>query len=261
MRKISKKWFELKNNIKNSDGSANVAELFIYGEITSYKWDDSDVTATEFKDALDQLENIDRLDIFINSPGGSVFQGQAILSMLNRFKEKNNSKIRVVVDGIAASTASFIAMAGDTIEMPDNAMLMIHNAWVMTMGNAEDLRKTADDSDKVNQTIVNAYLGKAKVSEDKLKELMDEESWLNAKDAADIFNIEIIEAKNIAANIKSLTGNLKRFKNAPTFKFVDSKNETKDKRVVKIADLSNEKAAVEEALLRCQVINRLNKEW
>lgn len=261
MGKISKKWFEFKNKINNSDGSAKVAELFIYGEITSYKWDESDVTASGFKEELDKLDSVDQLDIFINSPGGSVFQGQAILSMLNRFKEKNNSKIRVVVDGIAASTASFIAMSGDIIEMPDNAMLMIHNAWVVTMGNSEDLRKTADDLDKVNQTIVNAYLSKAKVSEDKLKALMDEESWLNAKDAAEIFNIEIIEAKNIAANIKSLEGDLERFKNTPTFEFIDSQSKNMKKKVVKIADLSAEKEAVEEVLLRCEVINRLDKEW
>jgi len=261
VRTISKKWYEFKNNIKNSDGSAQVAELFIYGEITSRKWDESDVTANEFKDALDNLGAIDQLDIYINSPGGSVFQGQAILSMLNRFKEKNNVTIRVVVDGIAASTASFISMAGDIIEMPDNAMLMIHNAWVLAMGNAKDLRKTADNLDKVNQTIVNAYLSKAKVSEEKSKELMDEESWLNAKDAAEIFNIEIIAGKNIAANIKSVVGDLEHFRNTPTFEFIYSKKVKKDKTVVKIADISAEKEAVEEALLKCEVINTLNKEW
>ena len=254
MRIISKsKWFKFNNSV---DGSAKIAELFIYGEITSYKWCDSDVTANEFKNDLESFGDIDQLDIFINSPGGSVFQGQAILSMINRFKEKNNIKVRMVVDGVAASAASFLLMAGDTIEMPENALLMIHNAWTYTAGNSEELRKAADDLEKINQSIINAYMKKAKVSEDKIKELMDAETWLNASDAKEIFDIEIIDEKDIAASIRDFEKSLNLYKNTPKFTFV-KEGDKQDK----VLDDNNEKEEVEKAIKKFEVISILNREW
>ena len=110
------------------------AKLIIYGEISSDKWDETEITPNEVKELLDSVKNKD-LDIFINSSGGNVFAGLAIYHMLKRHEGKKT----VYVDGIAASIASIIAMAGDEIHIPKNAYLMIHRSWICTVGNKNDL--------------------------------------------------------------------------------------------------------------------------
>jgi len=175
-----------------------IGELYIYGEIVSDKWDDTDTTAASFKKDLDALGDIKTLNIFINSPGGSVFQGQTIYSILMRVTAYKNA----YVDGLAASIASLIPMAADKVFMPMNATMMIHNPWIFTMGNAEELRKDADVLDKISVGMLAAYMAKIKdkTSEEKLKELLDDETWLSAQDAFDYgFVDELIEEKQIAA--------------------------------------------------------------
>src|SRR5690606_20024488 len=105
----------------------------------------------------EKLGRVETLNVFINSPGGSVFQGQAIYNILKRQK----ARVNVYIDGLAASIASVIAMAGDTIFMPKNAMMMVHNPWTFSIGNAQDLRKEADTLDKIRETLIEAYLSKA----------------------------------------------------------------------------------------------------
>src|SRR5690554_544642 len=125
-------------------------ELILYGEISDYTWWGDEVTPKQFKEDLDALGDIDILNVYINSPGGDVFAGQAIYSMLKRHK----AYVNVFIDGIAASIASLIAMAGDKVIMPANAMMMIHNPWVFATGNANDLRKIADDLDKIRDSMI-----------------------------------------------------------------------------------------------------------
>lgn len=131
----------------------NTGELTLYGEIANETWWGDEVTPKEFKADLDGLGEIDTLNIYINSPGGDVFAGQAIHSMLKRHKAHKN----VYIDGLAASIASVVVMAGDRIFMPKNAMMMIHNPWTLGVGNASEFRKLAEDLDKIRESLIAAY--------------------------------------------------------------------------------------------------------
>ena len=180
--------------------SKTKGEISIYGEVCSYKWDDTDVTANDFQKELKTLGGISELDIFINSPGGSVFEGQAIYSILKRHKAKKT----VYVDGIAASIASLIAMAGDEIIIPSNGILMIHNPWTWGAGNSSDFRKKADELEKIREAMIPAYLNKAgdKLTEEKLIELLDAETWLTGTEAFEYGLCDSVgEEKQIAASI------------------------------------------------------------
>lgn len=123
--------------------------------------------------------NVKEIVIYINSWGGSVFEGTAIYNQLRRHPAHKT----VRVDGFACSVASVIAMAGDTVIMPRNTLMMIHNMWLSTAGNAAELRKAAADLDIINAAGRKAYLAKAegKISEDQLATMMDQETWLTAE--------------------------------------------------------------------------------
>lgn len=175
------------NFTSNSDNTAN---LYIYGTITSWRWDDEDVSAESFKKELEALGNIETLNVHINSCGGEVFQGLAIYNLI----KQHNAKVNVYIDGIAASIASVIAMAGDKIYIPKTALMMIHNCSTWTGGNSKELRKTADDMDKIMEALKASYLERIKITEDKLQELLDEESYLTAEECIEMgFADEIIE--------------------------------------------------------------------
>jgi len=174
------------------------AELTLYGEISDYSWWGDEVTPKEFKEDLDALGDIDVLNVYINSPGGDVFAGQAIYSMLKRHK----AKINVYIDGLAASIASLIAMAGDKVIMPANAMMMIHNPWTWGMGNSNDFRKLADDLDKIRDSMIVAYEKKSALMINEIIEIMDAETWLSAQDCLDYgLADEIEETKEVAASV------------------------------------------------------------
>lgn len=132
------KYLTVKQEAKNGS-----AEMYIDGDIVTDEWEDSDTSAAGFRDALKSLGDVKNINLHINSPGGSVFEGIAIYNML----KQNPAHVNVYVDGLAASIASVIAMSGDAIFMPSNAMMMIHNPWTMAVGNAEELRKQADGLD------------------------------------------------------------------------------------------------------------------
>lgn len=193
-QKTPKKFWEMTQTGNDS------ADVNIDGEIVSYKWDDSDTTGASFRDDLKKLGDVKTINLHINSPGGSVFEG---ISIYNQLKQ-NKATVNVYVDGLAASIASVIAMSGDTIFMPQNSMLMIHNPWTMCMGNAKELRKQADDLDRVGEQSVKTYLAKSngKIDEDRLRQLMDDETWLSAEEAVDYgLADEILEANQAVACI------------------------------------------------------------
>ena len=174
---------------------------------------ENDTSAAGFRDSLKQLGDVKTINLHINSPGGSVFEGIAIYNML----KNNPAQINVYVDALAASIASVIAMSGDNIFMPSNSMLMIHNPWTVTMGNANDLRKQADDLDRIGELSVTTYLDKAgnKLDADTLHQLMDDETWLTAQEAVDYgLATEVIDANQMAACADP--GFLKQFRNVPT---------------------------------------------
>ncbi|MBM7678385.1 ATP-dependent Clp endopeptidase proteolytic subunit ClpP [Gracilibacillus alcaliphilus] len=176
------------------------ADLYIYGEIvdnTDWKWDEADVMPDDVLDALNQVDGLDELNIYINSPGGSVFAGQAIYNMLNRNKAKKN----VYVDGVAASMASVIAMVGDTIYIPSNAYLMIHKPLTIAIGNATDFRDIAERLDVLEEGLINVYKDKLKTDVDieTIKAMVEKETWLTGDRVAEYFNVEVTEPKAIAA--------------------------------------------------------------
>lgn len=202
--------------------STKEGEVSLYGDISSTSWWGDEVTPTQFKQDLDALGSVKKLNIYINSLGGDLFAGQAIYSMIRRHKAKKT----VYIDGLAASAASIIAMAGDTIIMPHNSMLMIHNCLTIAMGNANDFRKLADDMDKIGESIVSVYTDRTALLESEVKQFMDDETWFTAQEAVDYgFADEIEEGKEVAATIDGgflMLNNIKvdasRYKNMPEIK-------------------------------------------
>lgn len=163
------------------------ADIYVYGDVESdgYDWWTGEViraenSANAFRDKLAEIGDLDEINIFINSTGGSVFEGLAIYNQLRRVSAK---KV-VHIDGFACSIASVIAMAGDEIVMPRNSLMMIHNAWTYACGNADELRKSADDLETISRAMSTAYLDKSggKIDEGRLSELMKNETWLTAED-------------------------------------------------------------------------------
>lgn len=166
--------------LKQSAESPDTLELYIYSTVESdHWWKESETSAAHFRDMLAQHKDAKEIKVYINSLGGSVMEGIAIYNQLKR----HSAHKTVVIDGFACSIASVIAMAGDTVIMPKNTVMMIHNAWTVAMGNAKELRKAADDLEVINQASRQAYLEKAgdKLSEEKLTELLDAESYLTAE--------------------------------------------------------------------------------
>lgn len=149
------------------------ANVNIYGDICSYPYDGA-VTAKGLATVLDELTDVSRINVYINSYGGEVAEGLAIYNSLKRHK----AKVITHCDGFAASIASVIFMAGDERVMNESSLLMIHNAWVYAAGNADELRKQADDLDKITQASVLAYKAHSALSEEEIKALMDAETWI-----------------------------------------------------------------------------------
>lgn len=210
--------------IREEVGNPNEASIYIDGPIVQEKQDDYDVSPTGIRDALDSLKGIKTINFHINSPGGDVFSGIAIYNMLKQSK----AQINVYIDALAASIASVIAMAGDTIFIPSNSMLMIHNPYTFVCGNANELRKAADDLDQITKVSVTTYLEKArnKLDESTLRELMDDETWLTAEAAVEYgLADQIVDANNAVASFDNQV--IEKFKHIP--KQLINKSEQKKK--------------------------------
>jgi ATP-dependent Clp protease protease subunit len=197
-QKVTQQKFKFYRMEASTDGQS--ADVFLFGEIVpaGWEWDDTDQSAASFKKNLDAMGDVSTINLHINSPGGSVFEGVAIGNMLKQHK----AQVHCFVDGLAASIASVIAMSGDTISMPKNAMLMIHNPLTGLWGNAADLRKAADDLDHINESMKQSYLGKAgdKLDLETLSTLMDSETWLSADEAVSYgLADEVLEPNQAAA--------------------------------------------------------------
>lgn len=169
------------------------AEIYIYGDITSWPWIESDVSSYTLSKELQELDaDIEEISVYINSYGGEVAESLAIYNALKRHK----AKITTVVDGFACSGASVIFAAGDERIMNDTSLIMIHNAWNRAAGDANDLRKKADDLDKITQASINAYMAIVNIGEDELKEMMDSDTWISGGEALEMdFATQLIEAK------------------------------------------------------------------
>ena len=205
------------NNFLNKQNEKE-AEILLYGVIgDNADW--SDVTSKAFSDELKNVEDAKIIRVRINSPGGDVFAGQAIYSMLKRCK----SEVIGYVDGLAASIASLVLMACNKVIMPKNSMIMIHKPWTATAGNANDMEKVIEKLNKVEESLVAAYVDKTGLEEDEIKELLAAETWLSASDALAKGFADEIEETEISACIKGdtleISGqeiNIKNYKNFNT---------------------------------------------
>lgn len=208
----------------------NRAQLHIYGPIDSVEWWGDEVTPTTFKSELDNLGDVEEINVYINSDGGDVFAGQAIHSMLKRHK----ARVTVYIDGLAASIASVIAMAGDKVIMPRNSMLMIHNPWTLAYGNAADFRKVADDLDSIRESLIAAYQDKSGMEREQLISILDAETWLTAEESViHGFADEVEQQKEVAASLNAGTlkvngqeMDLSKFKHAPKIMIANNSKAT-----------------------------------
>lgn len=181
---MQKEWYNIKNK------SSEVADVYLFNDIGTFG-----VTAQNFIDEIKEYEDTE-LNIHINSLGGEVFEGMAIYSIIQRRK----SKTTVYIEGIAASIASVIALAADEVIMSENSLLMIHNAWGGTQGEAKDMRKQAEILDKITNEIAEVYVKKSGISYNEVVRMMDEETWLTAEEAVALgFVDSISEPIKVAA--------------------------------------------------------------
>lgn len=190
-------WFEIK------DAKNDTTEILIYDEIWAF--------GTNANDFVKALKNIatPKISLRVNSPGGDVFDGLAIYNALRAHPAKKT----VHVDGLAASIASVIAMAGDEIVMADSAFMMIHDSWGLAIGNSEELRALADTLEKIDGSIAGIYAARTGKKLDELRALMDAETWMTAAEAVEMKfadkSEDAAEAKNAARF------DLSGFKNPP----------------------------------------------
>jgi len=192
---MKRRWYEFRAQAKG-------AEIVIYDEIGAFG-----IPAKAFLDELKALGRVAELTVRINSPGGSVFDGVAIYNALKR----HDAAITVWLDGIAASIASMIAMAGDEVVMPENAMLMLHDPSGLVAGTATDMRAMAEALDKMKAGMVAAYRDKSGRDDAEIEALMRNETWLSAQEAVELGLADRVEQPiRMAAHF-----DLSRFRNAP----------------------------------------------
>lgn len=166
------------NWVKNEGEEART--LYLSGEISDETWFGDEVTPKMFKDEL--MAGSGDITLWINSPGGDVFAAAQIYNMLMDYP----GRVTVKIDGLAASAASVIAMAGSQVEMSPVAMMMIHNPITVAIGDSKEMQKAIDMLAEVKESIVNAYEIKTGLSRNKISRLMDAESWFNAKKAVEM---------------------------------------------------------------------------
>jgi ATP-dependent Clp protease protease subunit len=191
---LKKPMWELKQSV-----DPGVLELYIYGDVEGdyfdwWSWSvvESETSAMHFRNELAKYQNVSQINIYINSYGGSVFEGTSIYNQLRRHPAQKT----VYVDGFACSIAAVIALAGDKVVMPKNTMMFIHDVQNGAFGNPRQLRKAADDLDVILTGNRQAFLEKSsgKISEEKLKELLEAETWLTAAQCVEYgFADELIE--------------------------------------------------------------------
>lgn len=187
--KPQESWYSIKALSKGT------AEVLLYDEIGMWG-----ITAQQFARDLKAAGELSLINLHIHSPGGDVFEGTAIYNLL----VNHPARVNVFIDGLAASMASVIAMAGDTIYMPENAMMMVHKPWGIQGGDADDMRRYAELLDKVEATLVMSYVRKTGKSEDEIKSLLKDETWMTGREAVEAgFADQLTEPLAAAAQLTS----------------------------------------------------------
>ena len=166
------------NWVRNEDTGGRI--LVLNGQISDETWYGDEVTPGLFRDELQSCEG--DITVWINSPGGDVFAAAQIYNMLMEYP----GNVDVRIDGLAASAASVIAMAGNRISMSPVAMMMIHNPMTVAMGDQKVMQQAMDMLGEIKESIINAYELKTRQSRTKIAHMMDEETWFNAKKAVEL---------------------------------------------------------------------------
>ena len=189
-----KKFWHWKDQAEGEETSERVLEL--YGTIAEESWFDDDITPAQFKEEL--FSGTGDVTVWINSPGGDCIAASQIYSMLMDYK----GNVTVKIDGIAASAASVIAMAGTEVLMAPTALMMIHNPATIAFGDHEDMQKAIEMLDEVKESIINAYEIRTNLSRSKISHLMDATTWMNAKKAIELgFADAILTDEKLTADI------------------------------------------------------------
>lgn len=189
-----KKFWNWKNQLEENEVTERVLEL--YGTIAEDSWFDDDVTPAIFREEL--FSGTGNITVWINSPGGDCIAASQIYAMLMDYK----GDVTVKIDGLAASAASVIAMAGTKVLMASTAIMMIHNPATFASGDHADMQKAIDMLGEVKESIINAYEIRTNLSRTKLSHLMDSETWMNANKAIELGFVDgIIEDKQSATAI------------------------------------------------------------
>lgn len=194
---MNKKWYNIQGKATDA-----VAEVYIFNEIGAYG-----ITAQDFISEMKEYKDTP-VNLRINCIGGDVFDGMAMYNII----KKREAKTTAYIEGIAASMGSVIALAADEVVMAENSLFMIHNAWGGAMGEAEDMRKTASILEKISGEIANIYERKTRLSLNRIVEMMDKETWLNASEAYELGFIDLIsDSIKVAAKY-----DVSKFKNITT---------------------------------------------
>lgn len=184
--------------------SGKTGELMIYGDISDLKWYEEDVTPLEVDKAIKELKDCTDITVRVNSYGGSVFGGLAIISMIKNIKAKTTA----IIEGVGASMGSVIPLACDKVMMSENAMMMIHKPSAFFGGNANDIRKGADLLDKCENQLIEIYMKRFKGTEDELRDKLANETWLTASEALEMGLIdEIDKSVEMVASAKGIMFN------------------------------------------------------
>ena len=250
-------WYNIKNVAEG-----NITEVMIYDEIGMYG-----VDAKSFVDDIKNLPKDTSVLLRINSPGGSVIDGLAIYDAVNRLPQKVSS----LIEGIAASMASVIALAADEVIMSENSLYMIHNVWGGEVGDSDDLRKAADLMDKMGERLVNIYVSKSGQTEEQIRAWMGEETWFDSFEAIEAGFINSIEApikmaakfdinkydyknkvlvENLFNNNKKENQMEKEFENLKTFisEMFNKKTEAKEVKILDNDEVVEKMSAIEESI-------------
>lgn len=213
-------------NFRCEHGDDGVASVYLYDVIDSY-WG---INSKDFNMALDQID-ADTINLFIDSPGGDVFQARAMATGLQRHK----AKVQAHVDGLCASAATTIACACDTVTMARGAFYMIHKAWAWAIGNSDDMMHTAELLEKADGEILNEYVSKTGADREELAQLVAAETWFTAEEALDQGFVDSIFDGNDDDSVENLY-NLSGFQNTPGALLADTSDADEAAEALRLAN-------------------------
>ena len=208
--------------------------LRIDGVIAEEPWIDDEITPKQFKSEL--MSGSGDITLWINSPGGDVFAASQIYNMLMDYKEN----VTVKIDGLAASAASVIAMAGTRVLMSPVSQIMVHNPMTVAIGNAEEMSKAIKMLSEIKESIINAYELKTNLPRDEISKMMDSETWMNARKAVELGFADEIMYTEKDQNSGKISNSYIFSRMAVTNKLIDklkSKNQAKNQNEITVESL------------------------